>query len=80
MTAYIATQSAIDNLNENLADQFTVRLSSDGAEPQTHWGMNWRDIPDEAAQALAVVEDITSGADFWALAESMTLKPVEADE
>jgi hypothetical protein len=80
MTAYIATQAAIATLDDDLAAQFTVRMSDGGSEPETHIGMNWRGVPRDVHDALAATDGVTHGDDFWALAESMGLQSVEPEK
>jgi len=81
MTAIIVTTEALPEAIAISGDQFTVPLSSDGAEPASHMGCNWVGCPTDVQTALAALAGATL-ADSWAeaLAAAQVTRVVPQDQ
>lgn len=75
MTAIIVDVGMVAEAEARAGTQFSVALGRDGEV--THLGCNWADCPKAALEALAQIEGVTVGEDFWALCGLMGIGRIE---
>lgn len=80
MTAIIVTTQALAEAETVAGAQWSVPLSATGADPATHMGCNWAAAPQDILDALAPIEGVSMGDNFWDLCATLGLSRIMAED